>query len=311
MNLEKLKYKVKSFTKNDKTLELVIDNLFSILEEINHDNIVAFINELDESEHRIVDICDMRLGEDFEFVDPTYSFDGDNLTYEQLDEKEEELEDQKTDLETEVDDAERLVEEIEEDGGLDADTRASELESARHTLETKKKELKDVEDLLEELEESRRNGPNTPHGWVNKVHLYEDGINTDVANQSGLEIIKFTHAPNEDEEAIMIGGGGMDLSYSLMLYEALTYGAMRSSLIDRLNGINYSYHKSLMGETRWAKFIERLGIPPAADEAKTRATAERLRRLEESFDQLAEMNKDPKNRELVMASALAIAATTN
>jgi hypothetical protein len=309
MNLESLKIKTMSFTKNDKTLGLVVDNLFSVLEELNHDNIVAFINELDESRHSLVDICDMEAFEDFEFVDPTYSFQGSDLTSEQMDEKIEELEDTRDVLVDQIDDQERCVEEIEEDSMLNDATRATELVAAQVKLDRLQSELKDVESDLEDAENSQKDGPRYPDVWMNKVHLYEDGINSDVAAQCSLQVIKFLKPPHDGEEALMIAGCGMDVAHEIMFYEALTYGALRPSMIDRLTGINYNYYKSQLGEQRWAKFIERLNIPPVADAEKARATDERMRRLEESFDQLSEMNKDPKNRELVMVSALAIAAT--
>jgi chromosome segregation ATPase len=310
MNLESLKQKITSFTKNDNTLGLVVDNLFSILEEINHDNVVAFINELDESRHSLIDICDMDAFEDFEFVDPTYRFQGSELSADALQEKIDELEDKRDVLTDQIDDQERCVEEIEEDGMLNDATRASELVAAQLKLDRLESELRDVESDLEDAENSQKDGPSYPDCWMNKVHIYEDGINSDVAAQCNLQIIKFLKPPHEGEEALMIAGCGMDVAHEIMFYEALTYGALRPSMIDRLTGINYNYYKSNLGDERWAKFIERLNIPQAAATEKSRATEERLRRLEESFDQLSEMNKDPKNRELVMVSALAIAATT-
>lgn len=310
MNLESLKQKITSFTKNDKTLGLVVDNLFSILEELNHDNVVAFINDLDESRHSLIDICDMDAFEDFEFVEPKYSLHGSDFSAEELDEKIEELEGKRDELADQIDDQERCVEEIEEDGMLNDATRASELVAAQLKLDRLESELRDVESEIEDAENSQKDGPRYPDCWMNKVHLYEDGINSDAASQCNLQVIKFLKPPHEGEEALMIAGCGMDVAHEIMFYEALTYGALRPSMIDRLTGINYNYYKSNLGDERWAKFIERLNIPQAAATEKSRATEERLRRLEESFDQLSEMNKDPKNRELVMVSALAIAATT-
>lgn len=310
MNLETLKNKITSFAKNDKTLGLVIDNLFSILEELNHDNIAAFIDELDESRHSLIDICDMDAFEDFEFVDPTYRFQGDELTAEQLDEKIEELEDKRDVLTDQIGEQEQCVEEIEEDGMLNDATRATELVAAQLKLDRLESELKDVESDIEDAENSKQEGPHYPDCWMNKVHVYEDGINSTAAAECNLTTIKFLKAPHEDEEALMIAGCGMDVAHEIMFYEAMAYGALRPCMIDRLMGINFNYYKTQLGEDRWAKFISKLNIPPAAAAAKSKETEERMRRLEESFNQLHEMNKDPKNRELVMVSALAIAATT-
>lgn len=310
MNLETLKNKITSFTKNDKTLGLVVDNLFSVLEELNHDNIAAFINELDESRHSLVDICDMDAFEDFEFVDPTYRFQGGELSADALQEKIDELEEKRDELTDQIGEQEQCIEEIEEDGMLNDATRATELVAAQLKLDRLESELRDVESDIEDAENSQKDGPHYPDCWMNKVHLYEDGINSTAASECNLQIIKFLKPPHDGEEALMIAGCGMDVAHEIMFYEALTYGALRPAMIDRLMGINFNYYKMQLGDVRWARFISKLNIPPAAAAEKARETEERMRRLEESFNQLHEMNKDPKNRELVMVSALAIATTT-
>ena len=284
------------FTQNEKVKNL-IEATKTLLDAENKYNLEYNIKVRDIRENT-VDIGDMSYIEDYEII--TGSYGEKCLTLEEKEYLEQKIQDrinQWADKDMHLTD----VEYDHYNEKVKVYTEDEWEEKRNRVIEKIQDKISSLEEELSELKYLEREDDEI---YWNEVYQYDGIVNTEIAQRLGFGVLRIN---DTGEEYMFLQGCGMDMSAKFIAYQALEFGYIDYSFVDKFRDVNFL--KYVMGKEVFKEVVKVLGIEYCIEDSKEKAD-KRIKEFDDKINNISKLKDDGADKMMVGTLAMLAFADT-